>query len=166
MTTSVGFTSTPDGPFGVLAEEDGTVLASGWTDSPDALLARLRPERRPVSLVGGWAPGVREAVEAYYSGDLSAIERIPVVQTGGPFRQEAWLALRRIEAGRPLTYTQFAAASGRPSAVRAAASACATNAVALFVPCHRVLRTDGTLGGFAWGTEVKRALLAREAARG
>jgi methylated-DNA-[protein]-cysteine S-methyltransferase len=163
MTTMMGFTQTPDGPFGVLAHEDGTVLASGWTDSEAALLARLRPERRPAALSPGWGTGVLEAVEAYYAGDLAAIERIPVAQTGGPFRQDAWLALRRIAAGSPLTYTQFAAASGRPSAVRAAASACATNAAALFVPCHRVLRTDGSLGGFAWGTDVKRALLVREA---
>ena len=63
-----------------------------------------------------------------------------------------------------LTYAAFAAALGRPSAVRAAASICARNAPALFVPCHRVLRGDGTMGGFAWGVDVKRRLLEREAA--
>ncbi|WP_291045321.1 methylated-DNA--[protein]-cysteine S-methyltransferase, partial [Herbiconiux sp.] len=67
-----------------------------------------------------------------------------------------------ITPGHPLTYQQFAAELGRPLAVRAAASACAKNAPALFVPCHRVLRGDGTMGGFAWGVEVKRSLLARE----
>ena len=164
MTTLIEFLPTPDGAFGVLATEDGRVLASGWTDREDALLARLRPERRPMSLVAGSVAGVRDAVDAYYSGEHGAIDAVPVVQDGGPFRRQAWEALRRIGPGRPLTYTQFAAAVGRPTAVRAAASACATNAVALFVPCHRVLRTDGTLGGFAWGTEVKRSLLARESA--
>ncbi|HEX5857505.1 MAG TPA: MGMT family protein, partial [Microbacterium sp.] len=63
----------------------------------------------------------------------------------------------------PLSYTAFAAELGSPRAVRAAASICARNAPALFVPCHRVLRGDGSLGGFAWGTDVKRALLDREA---
>ncbi len=75
-----------------------------------------------------------------------------------------WEQLRRIRPGHPQSYTEFAAAIGNPRAVRAAASACATNAPALFVPCHRVLRTDGSLGGFAWGVEVKRSLLEREAA--
>ena len=163
MTTLIEFLPTPDGPFAVLADEDGVVLASGWTDSEDALLARLRPDRRPAALRRG-AAGVRDAVDAYYAGEHAAIDAVPVAQEGGPFRTQAWVALRRIGPGRPLTYTQFAAAAGRPSAVRAAASACATNAVALFVPCHRVLRTDGSLGGFAWGTDVKRALLARESA--
>ncbi len=75
-----------------------------------------------------------------------------------------WAALREIVPGHPLTYTEFAAALGQPAAVRAAASICARNAPALFVPCHRVLRSDGSLGGFAWGLEVKDRLLARERA--
>ena len=62
----------------------------------------------------------------------------------------------------PVTYTEFAALAGRPAAVRAAAQACARNAAALFVPCHRVLRTDGSLGGFRWGLPVKRWLLDHE----
>jgi len=74
----------------------------------------------------------------------------------------AWEVLRTVPAGAPVTYTEYAAKSGRPAAVRAAASACARNAAALFVPCHRVLRTDGTLGGFRWGLECKRRLIAHE----
>ncbi|MDN5746930.1 MAG: tryptophan 2,3-dioxygenase family protein, partial [Pseudonocardia sp.] len=74
----------------------------------------------------------------------------------------AWDVLRTVPAGAPVTYTEYAAKSGRPAAVRAAASACARNAAALFVPCHRVLRSDGTLGGFRWGVDVKRKLLAHE----
>jgi len=74
-----------------------------------------------------------------------------------------WEALRRIAPGQPLTYAEFATALGSPNAVRAAASICARNAPALFVPCHRVLRTGGAMGGFAWGVEVKQALLDREA---
>ena len=63
----------------------------------------------------------------------------------------------------PLTYTEFARELGNPRAVRAAASVCARNPVALFVPCHRVLRSDGSMGGFAWGEAIKRDLLRREA---
>ena len=88
---------------------------------------------------------------------------MPVRQRSGEFLEHAWDVLRTVPAGAPVTYTEYAAKSGRPAAVRAAASACARNAAALFVPCHRVLRTDGTLGGFRWGLEVKRRLLAHEA---
>jgi methylated-DNA-[protein]-cysteine S-methyltransferase len=69
-----------------------------------------------------------------------------------------------VKAGEPVTYTGFADLAGRPAAVRAAAMACARNAAALFVPCHRVLRLDGSLGGFRWGIPVKRWLLDHEAA--
>lgn len=154
---------TPDGPFSIVARPDGAVLASGWTASVDSLLARIAPALRPA----GTQPGhvaASDAVTAYYKGDVSAIDTVPVVQRGGEFRMRGWAELRRIRPGHPQSYTEFAAAIGNPLAVRAAASVCATNAPALFVPCHRVLRTDGTLGGFAWGVEVKRSLLAREAA--
>ncbi|THG28604.1 methylated-DNA--[protein]-cysteine S-methyltransferase [Naasia lichenicola] len=158
------FVSTPDGPFGILATDEHEVLASGWTDDVDALVMRLTPTLRPTELREDALADVVAAVERYYAGDFAAIDSVRVRQSGGPFRSVAWAALRTIEPGHPLTYTEFATASGRPSAVRAAASACATNAPALFVPCHRVLRTDGTMGGFAWGVPVKRSLLAREAA--
>lgn len=157
---------TPDGPFGIVTAEDGAVLASGWTASPGALLARIHPSLRPVSLAATAERGAAaSAALAYYSGDLGAIDAVPVRQhAGGEFRTMAWDGLRRIAPGAPLTYAGFAEALGRPTAVRAAAGACASNAPALFVPCHRVLRTDGSLGGFAWGLPVKRALLDREAA--
>ena len=154
---------TPDGPFTVVARADGVVLASGWTASVDAILARIAPELRPLTLEPGHI-AASDAVTAYYAGDVSAIDRVAVAQRGGDFRMRGWAELRRIRPGQPQTYTEFAAAIGNPRAVRAAASACATNAPALFVPCHRVLRTDGSLGGFAWGLDVKRSLLAREAA--
>ena len=70
--------------------------------------------------------------------------------------------MREIKPGEPITYTAFAALAGRPAAVRAAAQACARNAPALFVPCHRVLRTDGGLGGYRWGLDVKKWLLGHE----
>jgi len=155
--------ATPDGPFTILARADGAVLASGWSDDVQTMLERIRPADRPTDTVSGTIAAA-DAVTAYYEGDLTAIDDVPVAQFGGPFRTHAWTVLRTIAAGHPVTYTEFAAASGRPSAVRAAASACATNAPALFVPCHRVLRTDGSLGGFAWGLDVKRSLLDREAA--
>jgi len=151
---------TPDGPFTILADERQRVLSSGWTADPEAILARL--SHRPVVREG--ATDAAAAARAYYGGDLRAIDDVAVAQTGTALQLAGWAALRRIVAGQPVSYTGFAAALGRPNAVRAAASICARNAPALFVPCHRVLRGNGTLGGFAWGVDVKRALLAREAA--
>ncbi|GAD35725.1 methylated DNA-protein cysteine methyltransferase [Microbacterium sp. TS-1] len=158
---SIQTVATPDGPFTIL-EAGGAVLASGWTADPVAILDRLRPAARPARVVE--APtDAAAAVAAYYDGDLAAIDAVPVRQSGTAMQRAGWQALRGIAPGEPLTYTGFAAALGSPGAVRAAASVCARNAAALFVPCHRVLRTGGALGGFAWGVEVKQRLLAREA---
>ncbi|MCM3697515.1 methylated-DNA--[protein]-cysteine S-methyltransferase [Microbacterium oleivorans] len=162
MTAILQTLDTPDGPFTIL-EEDGRVLASGWTDDPERILGRLRSDRVPPDVASGRASSA-EHVTAYYEGDLHAIDAVPVAQYGTAMQSSGWEALRRIPAGRPLTYSEFAVHLGSPSAVRAAASICARNAAALFVPCHRVLRTGGALGGFAWGLDVKRSLLQREAA--
>jgi O-6-methylguanine DNA methyltransferase len=155
---------TPDGAFTIIAAEDDSVLASGWTADPAALTARIHPSLRPARLQAGRTPAA-EAVRRYYAGEITAIDGVVVRQRGTDLQERGWIALRGIDPGAPLTYTSFAAAFGVPAAVRAAASVCARNAPALFVPCHRVLRADGSLGGFAWGLEVKRSLLQREAAR-
>jgi methylated-DNA-[protein]-cysteine S-methyltransferase len=162
-TATIETIDTPDGAFTILADESGRVLSSGWTAEPEAILARLHPARRPSRVEKGRTDAAT-AARAYYDGEVTAIDEVAVAQTGTVMQLTGWEALRRIAPGEPLTYTGFAAALGQPSAVRAAASICARNAPALFVPCHRVLRTDGSLGGFAWGLDVKRSLLAREAA--
>lgn len=165
MTATVQTIDTQDGPFTVLVDERQRVLASGWTADVEDLLGRLT---RADSL-GRVAEGETDAAAAalaYYAGDLSAIGSVEVTQKGTALQVAGWSALRAIEPGEPLTYTGFAARFGNPNAVRAAASICARNASALFVPCHRVLRADGSLGGFAWGVGVKESLLQREAAAG
>ncbi|MEV4990750.1 methylated-DNA--[protein]-cysteine S-methyltransferase [Pseudarthrobacter sp. LMD1-1-1.1] len=156
--------STPDGPFTVLAQ-DGVVLASGWTAFLADLTGQVHPMLRPdaveeVTDLGG----ISSAVEAFYAGDPAPAMAVPVRQQSGPFRAHAWDVLRQVRPGSPVTYSEYAALAGNPRAVRAAASACAFNAAALFVPCHRVIRTDGSLGGFRWGLRIKESLLAREAA--
>jgi methylated-DNA-[protein]-cysteine S-methyltransferase len=175
--------TTPDGAFSILvgagpdptdgapgAPADEAVLAAGWTADLDALLALVHPALRPVTGPGqlaqpssdGVLAEAADAVRAYYDGDHGAPGRVPVRQASGPFRTHAWDVLREVKAGERLTYTEYAARAGRPAAVRAAAGACAMNAAALFVPCHRILRTDGTLGGFRYGLPIKESLLARE----
>lgn len=156
---------TPTGPFTVVTDGDGAVLASGWTTDEDALLALVAPALRdggPPRAREDLGP-VTEAVVRYVEGDLDALDGIPVRQSSGPFRSHAWDVLRTVVPGAPVTYAELAARAGRPAAVRAAAGACASNAAALFVPCHRVLRTGGELGGFRWGVDVKRWLLTHEA---
>lgn len=161
MTALIQTVATPDGPFTILADDRQRVLASGWTADHETIVGRVRAADRPRVVQEGETDAAI-AVAAYYAGDLAAIEDVAVAQFGTPGQLAGWAGLRRIRPGRPLTYTEFAAALGTPAAVRAAASICARNAPALFVPCHRVLRSDGSLGGFAWGLDVKERLLARE----
>ncbi|MET1086906.1 MAG: methylated-DNA--[protein]-cysteine S-methyltransferase [Arthrobacter sp.] len=156
--------STPDGPFTILARA-GEVLSSGWTDNPGDLTGQIHPTLRPATIepvtdLGG----ISAAVEAFYAGDPAPAMQVAVHQKSGPFRAHAWDVLRLVRPGSPVTYTEYAELAGNPKAIRAAASACAFNAAALFVPCHRVIRTDGSLGGFRWGLAIKESLLNREAA--
>ena len=154
---------TPAGPFSMLVTDDA-VLASGFTDRLDDLLALVHPSLRPATVVSRTDLGeVTKAVLSYLDGDLTAPATVPVRQRGGPFLTTAWNTLREVPPGAPVTYTELAALAGRPTAIRAAAQACARNAAALFVPCHRVIRVGGGLGGFRWGLAAKRWLLDHEA---
>lgn len=106
---------------------------------------------------------VAEAVAAYAGGDSAAFADIAVSQPGSEYRQKVWAALREVPAGETVSYAELAQMAGRPQAHRAAASACANNLVAFAVPCHRVIRADGSLGGYLYcGTETKRQLLRAE----
>ena len=108
------------------------------------------------------AAGVVRMVESPARGAHDVT--LPLDLRGTEFQQTVWRALREIPAGSTATYTEIAERIGMPSAVRAVAQACAANALALLVPCHRVVRSDGTPSGYRWGLHRKRALLEREAA--
>ena len=97
--------------------------------------------------------------------DPSAEAALPTDVRGTAFQQAVWAALRAIPPGETRSYGEIAAAIGRPGAVRAAGTACGDNTLAVLIPCHRVLRSDGSLGGYAWGVDRKQALLAREKAK-
>jgi methylated-DNA-[protein]-cysteine S-methyltransferase len=160
--------ATPPGPFTVVVTRDrdggDVVLAGGWTDDVSDLLPVIHRSLRPTWVERDDDLPVLDTVEEFFAGEVTAIDKVVVRQRSGPFLEDAWEVLRTVPAGRPDTYADFAARCGRPAAVRAAANACARNAAALFVPCHRVLGSDGGLGGFRWGTPVKRWLLDHEAA--
>ena len=155
---------TPPGPFTIVASGEA-VLASGWTEDPDRLVRLVGRTLRPASLrhVRDLGP-FTEAAQAYFDGDVTAIDAVPVTVAATPFLERAWSELRRIPAGAPETYGELAIRCESPAAVRAAGSACGRNPAALFVPCHRIVRTGGGLGGFGYGLDVKRWLLAHEQA--
>ena len=153
----------PPGPFTILASDEA-VLASGWTDDPERLRAYIGAPLRPAGELTPrkeLGPFTR-AARAYFAGDLTAIDDVPVAYASTPFHERAWEQLRLIPAGAPETYGQLAARCASPSAVRAAGTACGRNPAALFVPCHRIVRSGGGLGGFGYGLPVKRWLLDHE----
>ena len=90
---------------------------------------------------------------------------IPIDVKGTAFQEAVWRELRKIPAGETRSYSDIAAAIGKPTAVRAAGSANGANNVAVLIPCHRVVRADGTLGGYAYGLDIKAELLARESTK-
>lgn len=154
---------TPFGDLHVLADARGVVRASGFRE-PTSLVAQVRGSRPALGWVEGELPHVASAVAAWLAGDGDAITEVPVEQAGGPFFQEVWTTLRRVRAGEPLTYQELAAAAGRPRAMRAVGTACSTNAVAPFVPCHRVLSAGHKVGAYGFGgAPIKAAMLTLEA---
>ncbi|MES2985843.1 MAG: methylated-DNA--[protein]-cysteine S-methyltransferase [Patescibacteria group bacterium] len=94
--------------------------------------------------------------------DVSELERVPLDPVGTPFQKKVWNALLKIKKGEVKTYAQVAEMIGMPTAVRAVASAIAKNNIAILIPCHRVVRSDGTLGEYRWGKELKKKLLQSE----
>lgn len=107
-------------------------------------------------------PVITELLNDYFAGDITAINGISVRQPGAPFTQAAWKEMRRVKGGKVLSYADLAARAGSPAAVRAAGSACAKNAIALVVPCHRIVKTGGALGNYAYGLSKKEWLLRHE----
>jgi methylated-DNA-[protein]-cysteine S-methyltransferase len=157
MTIDATTLGTPVGPLALLTR-DGALIAAGFADI-ETMHARVGDE----PLIEHHDLGVvSQGVSAYLAGDLGALDDLPVAQPGGAFRQAAWAAMRRVPAGQTISYAKLAAEAGNPKAVRAAASACAQNLIAPIVPCHRVLRSDGSLGGYYYGLAVKEWLLAHE----
>ena len=138
--------------------------ANADASSPDRDEARIR-EEFPNALIERDDRAMRDVMKA-----LRAIAQgkpapdLPIDVTGTAFQARVWAALREIPYGQTRTYSDIAEEIGEPGAIRAVGSACGANRVPLTIPCHRVIRTDGSLGGFGWGLEVKEELLSREGA--
>lgn len=160
MTTPVLATtlSTPVGELALLVHDDALV-AAGFTSVPDQY-GRLQTDA-PLEIVDD-LERFSAAMRAYFDGNVRAMDDLPVEQPGGAFRQAAWKVMREVPSGEVISYAELAARAGSPGAVRAAGSACANNRVAPIVPCHRIVRTGGALGGYYYGLGVKQWLLTHE----
>lgn len=150
----------------LVAASDKGITAILLGDDPEALVHNLEDRFPQAKLIGGdrdfedtmaKVVGLVEAPEAGFD--------LPLDARGTAFQHRVWEALRQIPAGTTATYTEIAQRIGMPKAVRAVAAACAANKIAIAIPCHRVVRNDGSLSGYRWGVERKRTLIGREAKR-
>jgi methylated-DNA-[protein]-cysteine S-methyltransferase len=159
---------TPIGEMVIVADLDGNLRATDWTEHEARLHRllrlhygddgfRLQPARRLDALT--------HAIQGYFAGALDAIDAIPVQTGGTPFQRDVWRALRTIPCGATVSYAQLAERIGRPTAARAVGLANGSNPVGVVVPCHRVIGSDGSLTGYGGGVTRKRWLLEHENGR-
>ena len=147
----------------LVARSQRGVCAISLGDDADRLLRELQDRFPRAELIGGDAK-----FEALVAQVVGLIEQpnlgidLPLDVRGTAFQQRVWQALRQIPTGETASYAQIAQRIGSPTSVRAVAGACAANTLAVAIPCHRVVRSDGALSGYRWGVERKRELLARE----
>ena len=149
----------------LVASTEKGVCAILFGDEPEALVRDIQDRFPKAKLVGG-----DREFEELIAKVVGLVEEpgvgfdLPLDVRGTAFQQRVWQALRKIPAGSKATYRDIARSIGSPKAIRAVAQACASNKIAVAIPCHRIVRQDGALGGYQWGIDRKRALLDREAA--
>jgi len=154
---------TPIGLLYLISSED-VLLGAGFRSFED-LLERMDPddsslEAKNVKTI----PIISDLIADYFAGDFSALDGIKVRQPGEKFSQAIWKAMRKIPAGKTLSYSDLAARAGSPAAVRAAGTACGRNLIAPIIPCHRIIKSGGALGNYGYGLETKDWLLRHEGA--
>jgi methylated-DNA-[protein]-cysteine S-methyltransferase len=155
----------PIGIMLVVVDEESHLRVLDWEDFEPRMRRMLRLcHGASVRLVPGRAREVRERLGSYFSGDLRAIDAIPVRTGGTPFQRKVWTALREIPSGATLTYGELARKIRRPTAIRAVGHANGANPVSVVVPCHRLIGADGSLTGYGGGLNRKEWLLAHEGA--
>ena len=163
MTLFITTSKTPIGNLNLIADEH--VLLGANLSNISALKAGLdvADQGREFRVVKS-IPIISDLISDYFEGDISAINGISVRQPGATFSQSAWKAMRKVKAGAVISYADLADRAGSAAAVRAAGSACAKNAIMLVVPCHRIVKSGGALGNYAYGVNKKEWLLRHEGA--
>jgi AraC family transcriptional regulator of adaptative response/methylated-DNA-[protein]-cysteine methyltransferase len=146
------------GPMLLAATETGVCRLS-FGEGADAISRRFPDAQlaHDPAFLADWVDAVRATL-----ADPAAGDAVPLDLHGTPFQLAVWDAVRHVPPGETRTYAQIATQTGRPSANRAVGTANGANPVSILIPCHRLLRSDGGLGGYAWGLEMKRTLLQRE----
>ena len=163
MTLLLSTLATPIGNLNLIADEH--VLLGANLSNLKALKESLGADDslRNIKSVSK-IPVISELIKDYFDGDISALNSIRVRQPGASFSQEAWKVMKKVKPGSVISYSDLASRAGSPAAVRAAGSACAKNAIVLVVPCHRIVKTGGALGNYAYGLNKKEWLLRHEGA--
>ena len=154
---------TPVGNLYLISDEH-VLLAAGF-EGFDELISRMDKndsvrEFKSVRSI----PIISDLVKDYFDGDLTAFNGITTRQPGGEFFQSVWKIMRKVPAGKTMSYAELAKRAGSENAVRAAGSACARNLIAPIVPCHRIVKSGGALGNYAFGLQAKEWLLRFEGA--
>jgi methylated-DNA-[protein]-cysteine S-methyltransferase len=144
---------------------DREVLIAAGFGGVKNLVKRLNKVDQQKSLkVVKSIPTISNLILDYFDGEFSAINSIKIRQSGAKFSQNAWKAMRKIPAGKTISYSELAKWAGSPDAVRAAGTACANNLIAPIVPCHRIIKSNGEIGNYGYGVKVKKLLLTHEGA--
>ncbi len=154
---------TPVGNIYLIADS-GILIAAGFK-SLNSLQNRLSPNDKlrkiePIEKI----PKISKLIDNYFEGRLDALNLIQVRQPGAQFSQKVWRVMRAIPAGMTISYAQLAKKAGSPAAFRAAGTACGNNLIAPIIPCHRIIKSDGTLGNYGYGVAIKEKLLRLEGA--
>lgn len=155
---------TPWGPIATFVDvsKEPVVIGAAFSDIPKFLKSSgqkldIADFKKDLKLAG-----VSAVVTNWIAGDVDAFSVLKVRQPGGEFTQAVWKSLRKVRGGTVISYADLAAKAGRPLAIRAAGTAMATNLIAPIVPCHRVIKTSGALGGYGFGIDLKAKLLQHE----
>jgi methylated-DNA-[protein]-cysteine S-methyltransferase len=171
MTPTTFYLERPETPIGtllLLTDATGRVRVLDFGDYGDRMrrLMRLHYGAASYRIEDAPAPtAARRALDAYFGGDIGALDGLQVETGGTPFQRQVWAALRTIPAGETMSYGELARRIGRPTAVRAVGLANGSNPIGVIVPCHRVIGADGSLTGYGGGLPRKQWLLQHEGAR-
>ena len=155
---------TPWVPISVIVDIEKSPVVRACAFEPlDTLMKKAGPEftNSTVKTVSK-IDDVSQAIKNWLDGDLDAMNSLKVLQPGGEFTQDVYAALRKVKAGNVISYQDLARRAGRPQAMRAAGTAMRTNLIAPIIPCHRVIKSNGEIGAYGFGVQIKEQLLLHE----